>query len=181
MNKKIFYVLFPLLIGVLIYIIFRSKSLFYFHFFKLTNLDNYILTIRKFFFKNYRHYFPNWVIYSLPDGLWLFSFGIALLFQSRFFYKNLITFSLITFFMIFFEYAQKIHGGHGSLIGTFDARDVYCFLGGYTLSSLLAYYSIKKNHIVSINSSYLISLKNSFPIILVFAILAILPTLFHFK
>ena len=89
MKKKILFVYLPIILGVLIYIFFRSKSLFYFYFFKLFNLDIYIIAARKYVFLH-RKLIPNWVIYSLPDGLWIFSFGSALFLDLKNYVKNLV-------------------------------------------------------------------------------------------
>lgn len=179
MKRKFFCIYLPIILGVLIYIIFRSRSLFYFHFFTLINLDDYIIPLRKFVFL-YRKLFPNWVIYSLPDGLWLFSFGSALLYNLKNLKKRALLFSLIFSLTLFFELIQFFLGGHGTLIGTFDPSDLVCFATGYALALSVNYLFFKKNqivHEVQQQISFLQVLYEEKKNIVIFLILAFLPTL----
>ena len=59
-----------MLFGGLIYIFFRSTNLLMFDWFKYIGIYNYIL-----FFRNYIElsFLPNWIIYSIPDGIWIYS------------------------------------------------------------------------------------------------------------
>ncbi|MGL4787516.1 MAG: hypothetical protein ACRC2Q_11655, partial [Cetobacterium sp.] len=76
--NKIFIVLASFALAVLIYLLFRSRKLFYYQIVELMNLDSHVGSIRKVVWV-YRKHIPNWVIYSLPDGLWLFSMGVSIL------------------------------------------------------------------------------------------------------
>ena len=187
MKKKVLFIYFPIILGVLIYILFRSKSLFYFQIFKLLNLDVYIIEIRKFVFL-YRKLIPNWVIYSLPDGLWIFSFGSALLFDFKNFNKKLILFCLAFITTILFEYVQFYFGGHGSLFGTFDKADLICFFSAFCLCIIfngilyLKHKSIKSTEgAPNNNDSFFQVFKSQFGILIIFFLLSILPTLFKVK
>lgn len=181
-KKKFFLIIFPLFLGVFIYIFFRSRHLFYYNFFHILDIDENIREYRILIWK-YRKSIPNWIIYSLPDGLWLYSLGIALLYGSRSFTLDSLLFSGITCFMVFFEFFQRRFGGHGSLVGTFDLTDIYCFTGGFFLALLTSFFSIK-NQLISfsqqIKNYTLNSLVLRVFIIFIFTILAILPTLFKF-
>ncbi|MGL4403392.1 MAG: hypothetical protein ACRCTS_06715 [Fusobacteriaceae bacterium] len=131
----------------------------------------------------YRKAIPNWVIYSLPDGLWIYSFGIAFLYRSRFFIWDSLFFGVITIFMVVFEFFQMRFGGHGSLVGTFDLTDIYCFIGGAFLALLSAFFSIINERIPLFQQFKNYNLKIlSFRlfIIFIFTLLAIFPTLFKF-
>lgn len=68
---KIILYFIPLILGGLIYIIFRTETLIMFQWFRYINISDEIRLI-----KSYRttYSFPNWFIYSLPDGLWIFSY-----------------------------------------------------------------------------------------------------------
>ena len=70
-----FFVALPLLLGGLIYILFRAESLKMFTWFEAMGLSDFIKNIRK------ARVFsvPEWVIFSLPDALWLFSFSNIML------------------------------------------------------------------------------------------------------
>lgn len=60
-----------LLLGGLIYVIFRDKSLLMFDWFNTIGISNEIDGLRK-LFQGEGIY--GWVKYSLPDGLWIFSY-----------------------------------------------------------------------------------------------------------
>lgn len=181
MKKRILFVIFPLFLGFLIYVLFRSKNLFYFHIFEFLNIKNFILEMRNLSFL-YRKHIPNWVIYSLPDGLWLFSFGTALFYKLDNIKKRILIFTLVFIFMSIFEYIQLFFGGHGSLIGTFDKYDLICFLIGYVLvlvTTFIRFYILNNSlDLFKRNKTFNTVIKESLPIIFVFSILAMLPTLF---
>ncbi|MGL5124038.1 MAG: hypothetical protein ACRC6K_07780 [Fusobacteriaceae bacterium] len=166
-KKKFFLIIFPIILGFSIYLLFRSKSLFYFNFFEFLNMDKFIIPLREFTLV-FRNLIPNWVIYALPDGLWIFSFGITLLYSSFYFLQNFIIYTFIFLFMIGFEFFQLHFGGHGKTIGTFDINDIYAFSVGYILAFIFSIFSKKNNHTNSLDVVF---------IILIYVILAILPTL----
>ncbi len=60
-----------LLLGGLIYVIFRDKSLLMFDWFKTIGISNEVDGLRR-LFQGEGIY--GWVKYSLPDGLWIFSY-----------------------------------------------------------------------------------------------------------
>lgn len=142
--NKIFIVLASFALAVLIYLLFRSRKLFYYQIVELMNLDSHVRSIRKVVWV-YRKHIPNWVIYSLPDGLWLFSMGVSILHNRVFYKKAQNMFNIIFFTMIGIEVFQGIYGGHGTFIGTFDGADVICYTIGYIMASILGYLSWVKN------------------------------------
>lgn len=142
--NKIFIVLASFALAVLIYLLFRSRKLFYYQIVELMNLDSHVGSIRKVVWV-YRKHIPNWVIYSLPDGLWLFSMGVSILHNRVFYKKAQNIFNIIFFTMIGIEVFQGIYGGHGTFIGTFDGADVICYTIGYVMASILGYLSWVKN------------------------------------
>lgn len=142
--NKIFIVLSSFALAVLIYLLFRSRKLFYYQIVELMNLDSHVRSIRKVVWV-YRKHIPNWVIYSLPDGLWLFSMGVSILHNRVFYKKAQNIFNIIFFTMIGIEVFQGIYGGHGTFIGTFDGADVICYTIGYIMASILGYLSWVKN------------------------------------
>lgn len=70
----IFHVILPLFVGGLIYISFRSKSLTMFNWFNTIGISGFTNSIR-IFFNPMNNYLPSWVFFSLPDGLWVYSFS----------------------------------------------------------------------------------------------------------
>lgn len=73
-----FHILLPIFIGGLIYLSFRHTTLNMFKWFELMSLSNFINSIRE-TLHPIRTILPNWIIYSLPDGLWVYSFSSSFL------------------------------------------------------------------------------------------------------
>lgn len=179
-RKKLLIVLFPLILGIAIYVAYRSRNLFYFKLIKSHDmLHNIVLYMRKFAWK-YRLYFPLWAVYSLPDGLWLMSLGLALLIDRVFFKLHFFIFTLVYLVMISFEYIQKFYGGHGTFIGTYDKMDIIFFTFGYILAIIISVI-INKKYMPKENFKNSLTWKKeiikSIKLIILFIILAGLPTL----
>lgn len=68
----------PIMIGGLLYIFFRSTSIRMFKWFDFLGLENIIQLIRSSLY-NVKSNIPNWIYFSLPDGLWVYSFTSAIL------------------------------------------------------------------------------------------------------
>ena len=94
---KFLLVFLPLLLGVIIYLLYRSKNLFYYNFIHFLNINGYVLFARE-LATLYRKLFPTWVIYSLPDGLWLLSTGAVFLIARK---KYLLHFFWFLFIYLF--------------------------------------------------------------------------------
>ncbi|MCQ8212611.1 VanZ family protein [Cetobacterium somerae] len=167
-------------LAVIIYLLFRSRKLFYYQIVEMMNLDPHVRSIRKIVWV-YRKYIPNWVIYSLPDGLWLFSMGVSILHNRVFYKKAQNIFNIIFLIMVGIEIFQGIFGGHGTFIGTFDGADVICYTIGYIIASLLSYLNWKKNHKDQEVENEVEVLKNErkkiLIIVIVFTILGFFPAL----
>ena len=74
MNKNtlvISNVIFPMLIGGFIYIFFREPSLLMFKWFDYLQLNDFIFYLREEYLFNLTT--PDWIIYNLPDGIWIYS------------------------------------------------------------------------------------------------------------
>lgn len=175
-KRKIFFILFPLFLGIGIYLLYRSRNLFYFKIFEThPTIYNYIIKIRDLAW-NYRKHLPLWSVYSLPDGLWLFSFGAILLIDRYFYFLHFILFSGIYIFMIILEYIQKYYGGHGTMLGTFDKFDILFFTLGYISISIISFIFHKKNHHTVKTKK--IEILEDIKFCFIFLILGILPSLF---
>lgn len=178
-KRKLFLILFPLFLGIGIYLLYRSRNLFYFKLIHSTFLSKPVLHVRD-FAKLYRKMFSTWVVYSLPDGLWLFSFGAALLVDRIFYFYDFVVFTSIYIGMIALEFLQLYFGGHGSVIGTFDTMDIFFFTLGYLSIVLISKYYHKKNppdkSMFTIENKKKEVLYNTRTII-TFIILGILPSL----
>jgi hypothetical protein len=125
--KIIYNVIIPLIIGVLLYVSFRSTSIkmfgwFYnFGFRELTNLI-------RVFFNPFKKCLPSWIYYSLPDALWVYSFTsiYLILWNNRINYWLIIPF----FFGCLFEIAQSLK----IVDGTYDPIDLIFSLIAFILS-----------------------------------------------
>lgn len=136
--KKWLNICLPIFIGGLIYVLFRVDSLSVFRFIELAGLDNWLSPIRE---RTMTWEVNSFIKYSLPDGLWVYSFSyfifsIWLLTVEEKFMKYLFI-STPLLFGIGGEIAQLAF----PIIGTFDWQDLFISLVAY----LLAFVVIKFN------------------------------------
>lgn len=140
--RLILTVIIPLTIGGLIYILFRSDSLKMFRWFDSIGLS--------YFFDIARHQItfaskiPNWIIFSLPDALWLFSFTNLMLILWDYNFSRLSIFWIILAPLIglFSELGQAIT----IIPGTFDFTDLTLLL----IATILPFSIINKNKSINI-------------------------------
>ncbi|MGV0936306.1 hypothetical protein [Empedobacter falsenii] len=127
MKKNIFFLLaiiLPLLIGFIIYISFRSETLRMFEWIEYLRIDFIIDIIRK-TLNPYKNYLKSSIIFSLPDGLWLFSF-VNLILLINYKSKNLIYYLLLP---ISLSFLPEILQFFNLFSGTFDYFDLlYCIV-----------------------------------------------------
>lgn len=169
---KLMLMLLPLILGVFIYLLYRSEYLLYFKLVKIHSFTYEIIINLRVFFRQFRFLLPNWFVYSFPDGLWIFSFGIALLMDRKFFKFNFILFSIIYVLIVGLEFLQKKFGGFGSVLGTFDILDIIFFTLGYFGSSIIAYYQNDDR-----NCEYKKEIFKTISIVILFLIVGFLPIL----
>ena len=119
-----------LTIGSLIYICFRSDTLLMFKWFDKLMLTDMIAKIREFTMP-LKIKLPSWFLYSLPDGLWIFSYVYLMIsiWGRTININNLFWFSLIPSIAIFSEIGQLIK----VVPGTFDVVDLSLFVIGFFL------------------------------------------------
>lgn len=120
----------PLLIGGILYIIFRSKTLIMFDWFSNLGIDNFITSMRSMLF-NLKNYLPSWTYYSLPDGLWIYAFNSALLIL----WNGKLTLWLLPPVLggTIVELAQGIK----IFPGTFDILDLFFSLLAFSMSTII--------------------------------------------
>lgn len=111
--------------GALIYILFRSKNLLMFNWIDKIGLMNLVSSIRP----NLKDV-PEWVLFSLPDGLWMFSYCLLIghiwnynLKRSSFFLALLPIYAISNEIMQYFHFVP----------GTFDWMDLIAFLVSFAL------------------------------------------------
>ena len=116
-----------LFVGCLIYLFFRDDTLKMFIWFDSAHLSLPLSEIRATTLPLSKH-FPDWVLYSLPDGLWLFSFLTILMA----FWNNII--SIQNIFWLCSAPLVALTTEFGQLFclvpGTFDPIDVIFYLAG---------------------------------------------------
>lgn len=131
-----------LLIGSLIYILFRKSTLKMFFWFETIGIMNLINQIRK----NttlYGNKLPDIFLYSLPDGFWIFSYIslILYLWKNELKTENLLWIFMIPLIAILSEIGQLMH----IVPGTFDILDLLMYLLGTTLPFIIYKKSITIN------------------------------------
>ena len=133
--------LFSILSGGLIYVLFRQDSLKMFSWFESVNLSNSISEMRLFTLP-LSIYLPDWFLYSLPDGLWLFSYVSFLLvvWGNVISKHNIHWVLLVPLIAIFSELGQLIK----VISGTFDVVDLCSYFLGAVLP-ILIFANLKTN------------------------------------
>lgn len=112
-----------LLLGGLIYIIFRDKSLLMFNWFDAIGIGNEIDGVRR-LFQGEGIY--GWVKYSLPDGLWAFSYMFIV--DAIWNGSKLISSYIFIYSLPFFALLSEFFQYFGLLPGVFDWVDVASYL-----------------------------------------------------
>ena len=127
-HEVLMHVLIPLLIGGLIYLLFRNESLIMFNWFDDLGLLEQIKELRA-TLKPMKSILPNWIYYSLADGLWTYAFVSAYLIYYKIDYWLILPF-VLSIGVEVLQYFQLFQG-------TFDVLDLLCCIVGYTLPFLL--------------------------------------------
>lgn len=130
-----FNIIVPLILGTIIYILFRTESTYIFTFLKLIRIDNLVKNnIRQNFYilNNKTLYF---IIFNMPNLLWTYALtsllNIIWIKKSLSYY--LILSILFVFIIIFPELLQKIN----FFPGQFDLMDLIASIIGFILSVIL--------------------------------------------
>ena len=134
MRKLIFLSILSILFGGVIYIAFRSSSIILFKWMDYLLLIEPIENLRIVTLP-YKEYLPDWFLYSLPDGLWMFSYScIVLVIWKRKITKHsllwLVSLPVISIFCEILQYYHYING-------TFDVIDIILFIFGALLPILI--------------------------------------------
>lgn len=139
--KMYLHVFISLFIGSFIYVVWRSKNIMVFVFIEKLGLMGFVDSIRNMLVNVPMNDF---VLYSLPDLCWVYSFTIYLgIYTANDFFtkrKQLLILLIPVFFGVGSEIGQ--HSFFFNLIpGTFDMMDVIA----YSLGFLFAYITLKLN------------------------------------
>jgi hypothetical protein len=72
LRGALIHVLVPICTGAMLYLLLRSPSLLVFHWVDAIGMTNPLLTARG-IVDPFRTWSPQWALYSLPDGLWVYA------------------------------------------------------------------------------------------------------------
>jgi len=129
-KQLIFGHIITLLIGGLIYVLFRALSLLMFSWYKSIGLGEILNGLRKSTIP-FAENIPEWILFSLPDGLWIFSYVslMLLIWQNSISKKNISWILITPILAISSELGQLF----GLITGTFDLIDLLLYIFGMTL------------------------------------------------
>ena len=134
MKRQFIIGLFTLTFGGLVYILFRQDTLKMFSWFDSIDLSVVLSKIR-FITLPISEHLPNWFLYSLPDGLWLFSYlTILLVIWGNIISKQNI-YWLLTVPII--AICSEIGQFFKVISGTFDIFDLIFYIAGTVLPILI--------------------------------------------
>ena len=125
--KIVYNVLMPMIVGMLIYVSFRSTSIKMFGWFENIGFTKWINLTRGFFYP-FKKSIPTWVYFSLPDALWVYSFSSVYLIL----WNNQINYWLLLPF--FFGCLVEIAQAFKIFEGTYDPIDFLLSLIAFILS-----------------------------------------------
>jgi len=123
----IFLTAFSILAGGTVYILLRPSEPLFFNLFGIIGLEDWIALLRENTIL-YGRYFPEWFIFSLPNGLWVFAYSIVIfsIWKSSKSVLKYFWFASIPVIVFGFEFFQLT----GLLRGTFSIPDlVFDFAG----------------------------------------------------
>lgn len=126
----------PILLGCSIYLLFRSENILLFQWVKTIGFESFLTALRE---NSLSITVPNWLLYSLPDGLWVYAFTAALfLFWQG---KNSVWIWIPIFISVIFEFAQATK----IIQGKFDVLDLLFSAIAFALSQLFLHPYFKYN------------------------------------
>lgn len=125
MYQKILFAVLLLLVGAMIYLIWRPESLLIFNWIEIIGQDKLIYRLRYYITQDLSTP-PEWVIYSLPNCLWLISgfFLFEVLWQGHFATNGLNWLIVFCLIAVGSEFAQLFH----IIPGTYDNYDLLMML-----------------------------------------------------
>lgn len=123
-----------LILGGMIYILFRSNSLLMFDWFEQFGILDFIVKSRN-LINPKTHLVPRWILYSAPDGLWLFSYicFMFVIWKNSVTTKNIIWIILLPIYAFYTEFGQFF----GFISGTFDLLDLIAYGLGLILPFII--------------------------------------------
>ena len=134
MRKLIFLSILSILFGGVIYIAFRSSSIILFKWIDYIVLIDPVENLRIVTLP-YKEYLPDWFLYSLPDGLWMFSYSciVLVIWERKITKYSLLWLLSLPMISILFEVLQY----YDYFNGTFDIIDIIFYIFGSLLPILI--------------------------------------------
>ncbi|MCP1224638.1 hypothetical protein [Sebaldella sp. S0638] len=129
MKRFFLHVILTMVVGGIVYILFRSDTLLMFRWFEFLKIDKIIYSLREYTFY-YRKYIPESVLFSLPDCLWVYSFTMFL----SFYFKNILLIMIPCIGSVLTEIGQLWF-----VPGTFDIMDVLYMLAATGIALFFIY------------------------------------------
>jgi hypothetical protein len=134
---------FALLLGGIIYIFFRTPKPEFLHYIRAYGIEVLINSARR-KAVSITPFFPDWLIFSLPDGLWAFAYAalITAIWNGS---KSPLKYpwmASIPFLVIGFEFLQYLH----ILPGTFCLQDLAFEIAGLIIGIAIGIKTIKPNN-----------------------------------
>ncbi len=127
----ILHLIIPLLIGGFIYISFRSNTLILFNI--SDDISDSFQTVRNLTLP-YRKSIPNWIIYSLPDFIWAYTFTTAIILINQDKFRTFNRYCLLLLMVVLtHEILQLFH----IVRGNFDIIDLSLEASAFFVSFLL--------------------------------------------
>jgi peptidoglycan/LPS O-acetylase OafA/YrhL len=145
MNRKLMIAICPIIVGGLIYITYRVDTLKMYTLIDKIGMTSFVIFFRENDFLQGLH-IPDWVKYSLPDALWIFSFtySLLLLWQFKVTRTNAFWLLIAPATGLFLEIGQFF----GVISGTFDIIDLLLLIVAMTIPL----YNLKSFNLKSINN-----------------------------
>lgn len=121
---------FTLCLGSFIYLFFRTTDLKMFHWLDTIGFLKQLLEIRQ-TLSPVKAIIPEWILFALPDGLWMFSYMslILLVWKNTISRENIVWIFIIPFIAILSEIMQSLK----IIPGTSDKLDLTMYLLGMSL------------------------------------------------
>lgn len=133
-NKLLLISFLSLLFGTLIYLLFRVSTLKVFSWLNLLGIDFLNSELRKNSI-NFAPKLPEWFVFSLPDGIWIFSYVILMIsiWNFKVNKESMFWLAIIPLIAIFSEIFQIF----GIVSGTFDIIDLTFYILGFILPFII--------------------------------------------
>jgi hypothetical protein len=132
-----------LLAGGIIYILFRTSEPVFFNWIRAAGFDNWLSFARNSSL-SLTPFLPKWVVYSLPNGLWAFSYAllITVIWRGSNSWLKYFWMASIPILVLGFEILQLA----GFIPGTFCIQDIALGIAGLTIGIIVGMKIIKSNY-----------------------------------